>query len=189
SRLEAGVRAFFADMLTFDGFETLSKDGMIYPKFTDAVSRDAQEQTLRGIVDQVVTKDGDYRDLFTTRTSFMTPLLASIYRVPLTGTAPWQRYEYPANTPTAGILTQISFVALHSHAGRSSPTLRGRALREQLLCQKVPDPPGNVNFDLAQDTGNPDYKTARARLTAHRTDPTCAGCHKLLDPIGLALED
>ena len=62
-------------------------------------------------------------------------------------------------------------------------------MREILLCQKVPDPPGNVNFNVVQDTNNPDYKTARERLTAHRTEPTCAGCHKIMDPIGLALEN
>jgi hypothetical protein len=53
----------------------------------------------------------------------------------------------------------------------------------------VPAPPANVNFAVAQDTTNPDYKTARARLTAHRTNPTCAGCHRIMDPIGLALEN
>ena len=61
-------------------------------------------------------------------------------------------------------------------------------MRELLLCQKIPDPPNDVNFAVVQDTSNPDYKTARARLGAHLTAPTCAGCHKLTDPIGLALE-
>jgi hypothetical protein len=46
-----------------------------------------------------------------------------------------------------------------------------------------------VNFAAAQDTHNPDFKTMRERLTAHRTDPSCAGCHKLMDPMGLALEN
>jgi hypothetical protein len=101
----------------------------------------------------------------------------------------WEAYEFPKDDPRAGLLTQISFLALHSHPGRSSPTLRGKALREVLLCQKVPDPPGNVNFNLVQDTKNPNLKTARERLTQHRTDPTCAGCHKLIDPMGLSLEN
>ena len=82
----------------------------------------------------------------------------------------------------------MSFVALHSHPGKSSPTLRGKAIRELLLCQKVPDPPGNVNFDKFNDPHSPN-KTARMRLTAHATEPACAGCHKLMDPIGLALEN
>jgi hypothetical protein len=80
-------------------------------------------------------------------------------------------------------------VALHSHPGRSSATLRGMAVRELLMCQKVPLPPGNVDFNVVQDTDNPEFKTARERLTAHRNEPMCAGCHKITDPIGLALEN
>jgi hypothetical protein len=116
-------------------------------------------------------------------------LLASVYEVPLVAPAGnWAPYEFPDGDPRAGIVSQVAFVALHSHPGRSSPTLRGKAVREVLLCQKVPTPPANVNFTLVQDTKNPQYKTARARLHAHATDATCAGCHKIMDPIGLGLE-
>jgi Protein of unknown function (DUF1592)/Protein of unknown function (DUF1588)/Protein of unknown function (DUF1585)/Protein of unknown function (DUF1595) len=189
-RLEAGVRAFFSDMLQFDLFDELTKDSTIYPKWTVTVSQDAQEQTLRTIVQLLVTERGDYRDLFTTRKTFLTPLLGSLYRVPVPQAATrWRLYEFPAGDPRTGIQTHASFVALHSHEGLSSPTLRGKALREILLCEPVPAPPGNVNFKVAQDTHNPDYKTMRDRLTAHRTDPTCAGCHKLMDPAGLSLEN
>jgi len=192
-RLEAGVRAFFTDMLGFDTFETLAKDPTLYPKFGPRVAADMQEQTLRTLVDHLLVQKGDYRDIFTTRKTFLTPALASIYHVTI---APpdgmWTTfvpYEYPPDAEQAGILTQASFVALHSHPGRSSPTIRGKAMRQVLLCQKVPDPPGNVNFAVVQDTTNPQYKTARERVTAHRTQPTCAGCHKLMDPIGLGMEN
>lgn len=190
-RLEAGVRAFFTDMLQFDLFDTLAKDAQIYPKWTVKVAQDAQEQTLRSIVDLVLWQHGDYRDLFTARKTFLTPLLGSIYSVPVaqSGGALPQSYEFPKGDSRAGLHAQASFVALHSHEGLSSPTLRGKALRELLLCQPVPAPPGNVNFAAAQDTHNPNFKTMRERLTAHRTDPTCAGCHKLMDPMGLALEN
>ena len=97
----------------------------------------------------------------------------------------WEPYEFAASDHQAGILTQASFVALHSHPGRSSPTLRGKALRELVLCQKVPDPPGNVNFTIVQDTANPNYKTVRQRLGAHATEAMCAGCHKIHRPHGL----
>jgi hypothetical protein len=66
--------------------------------------------------------------------------------------------------------------------------LRGKALREILLCQKVPDPPGNVDFNFVQETNNPTFKTVRQRLGAHATEAMCTGCHKITDPIGLALE-
>jgi hypothetical protein len=192
-RLETGVRAFFSDMLAFDGFSTLAKDTTLYPKFTSQVLRDAQEQTMRTIVDHVLTENVDYRDLYTTRKTYLTPLLASIYKVqvqfPDGVLNPWVAYEYPQGAQVAGILTQASFVGLHSHPGRSSATIRGKALRNIVLCQKVPDPPGNVNFNLVQDTNNPNFKTARQRLEAHRTAATCAGCHKIMDPVGLSMEN
>jgi Protein of unknown function (DUF1588)/Protein of unknown function (DUF1585) len=101
----------------------------------------------------------------------------------------WLAYSYPAGDPRAGILAQSSFTALFSPAGRTSPTGRGKAVRENILCERVPPPPGNVSFKFIEDTSNPSYKTARARLTAHRSQPMCAGCHKLTDPIGLGLEN
>lgn len=193
-RVESGIRAFFSDMLGFDLFSTIEKDPTAYPNFTVAAKSDAQEQTLRTIVDHVLNQDGDYRDLFTTRKTFLTQSLAALYGVPLIETsangAPdrWTPHTYAEGDPRVGILTHASFVALHSHAARTSPTIRGKAVRENLLCQAVPPPPGNVDFTLVQGT-DPRFKTARERLTAHSTNPVCAGCHKITDPIGLALEN
>jgi hypothetical protein len=194
-RVEAGVRAFFVDNFGFDEFETLTKDTALFPKFSAQAAEDAQEQTLKTIVDLVVTNGGDYRDIFTTRKTFLTQELAAIYKVPITVDTPngspekWESYEFKSDSPYAGILTQVAFTGLHSPPGRSSATVRGKAVREVLLCQKVPAPPGNVNFNLVQDTNNPNYKTARQRLTAHATEAMCTGCHKIMDPIGLALEN
>jgi hypothetical protein len=188
-RLEKGVRAFFSDMLAFDSFDALAKDSVLYPKFSLKVANDAREQTLRTIADFLVTRNGDYRDLFTSRQTFLTRNLGMLYRVPVATRDGWEAHDFPADDTRAGLLTEISFLALHSHPGRSSATLRGKAIRELLLCQQVPMPPANVNFSIVQDTGNPKYKTARDRLTAHRTDAVCAGCHKIMDPIGLALEN
>jgi hypothetical protein len=188
-RLASGVRGYFSDMLGFDGFASLAKDPQIYPKYGSAVATDAQEQTLRTLTDLLVTHDGDYRDIFTTRKTYLTRLLGSVYGVPVMASTGWEPHEYPDGDPRAGILMEVSFVSLHSHPGRSSPTIRGKALREIFLCQKVPDPPGNVNFALVQDTKNPAFHTARARLGAHINQPTCAGCHKIMDPVGLAMEN
>jgi hypothetical protein len=194
-RVESSVRAFFSDMLRFSGYETLAKDPAFYPQFTRAAKEDSMEQTLRTIVDQLVVKQGDYRDLFTTRKTFMTRSLAALYGIPLVDTTEngqpdrWMRYTFDQNDPRVGILSHVSFVALHSPSGRSSPTDRGKAVREVLLCQKVPPPPANVDFSLVQVTDNPNYKTARERLSAHASVPMCAGCHRITDPIGLALEN
>jgi hypothetical protein len=194
-RLEEGVRAFFIDNFGFDEFATLSKDVTLFPKFSAAAAGDAQEQTLRTVVDLLVKNRGDYRDIFTTKKTFLTQELGAIYQVPVIDDSPngapdaWLPFEFAKDDPRGGILTQMSFTALHSPPGRGSPTLRGKALREILLCQKVPAPPAAVKFDIVQDTTNPIYKTARDRLKAHAQDAVCAGCHKIIDPLGLALEN
>jgi hypothetical protein len=187
-KLVSGLRAFFNDMLAFEDFEKLEKDSIIYPVFSTAVVQDAREQTLRTLTHLLLDERGDYRDIFTTRNTFMSGPLGRIYRVPVDRPdGGWMPYEFPEGDPRAGLITQVSFNALYAHPGRSSPTLRGRAMRELLLCQKVPDPPGDVDFSLFNDPNAPS-RTARQRLSVHSVQPSCAGCHKLTDPIGLALE-
>ena len=189
-RLEASVRTFFSDMLGFERIADLAKDPILYPQFVREVKADMPEQTLRTIVELLIRENRDYREVFTSRTTFMTRALGLVYGLPVTpGRDPWVRYELPEDSVRAGLLTQMSFLAAFSHDGRSSPTLRGQALRELLLCQAVPDPPANVDFSLVEDTENPEYRTARDRLTVHRGNPVCAGCHRLTDPIGLTLEN
>jgi hypothetical protein len=185
SRLENGVRAFFDDLLEFDKFNSLAKDSAAYPTITGATLADAREQTLRTVVDHLLTRDRDYRDLFTTRSTFISMNLAAIYGIP--AVAGWTPYEFPAETHRGGMLTQVSFLAAHAHPARSSATLRGKALRELLLCQKVPAPPPNVDFSLLEDPDS-SLHTARERLQVHAKNPSCAGCHLIMDPMGLALE-
>lgn len=193
-RIEEGLRAFFTDMLGLDEIDAMAKDSVIYPKFDTMIAQDSKEQTLRTIMNVVYKQNGDYRRIFTTPTTFLTRRLGAIYNVPIVNNAAnggpelWREYTFSPDDPRAGIVSQMSFVALHSHPGRSSPTLRGKAIREILLCQKVPAPPGNVDFSLFNDPNAPN-KTARERLTAHVANPVCAGCHKLTDPMGLALEN
>ena len=188
-KLEGGVRAFMADFLDLQKFETVQKDPVIYPKFNAKTGEDAKEQILRTITDHVARRDLDYRDLFTTRRTFVTAALARIYKIPAgRPDGGWTAYEFAENDPRAGLLAQIGFLAVNSHPGRSSPTVRGRAIRETLLCQKVPNPPGDVDFSVFTDPNSP-RKTAKERLTAHRTAPACVGCHKITDPIGLGLEN
>lgn len=186
SRLEDGVRAFFDDMMGFNDFDSLAKDPMKYPAVTGATLADAREQTLRTVVDHLIAKKQDYRDLFTTRSTFMSMNLAVVYGVPTVNG--WTPYEFPQDSPRAGLLTQVSFLASHAHPARSSPTRRGKALRELFLCQKVPSPPPNVDFSLLEDADE-GLRTARERLHVHVSNPSCAGCHLITDPMGLALEN
>ncbi len=184
-RLEAGVRAFFDDMFGLEDLETLSKDATVYPYFLGGLPAEAREQTLRTVVDQLLVKNGDYRDLFTTRQTFLSPPLGILYGVQTS--AGWNAYEFPPEAERSGILTHASFLARASHATRSSATLRGKALRELLLCQKVPAPPANVDFSAVENP-DPRLRTARERVGMHLANPVCAGCHKITDPIGLSLE-
>ena len=185
---EQAVRAFFEDFLVLEAFDNVAKDPIIYPAYSSGMAKEAREQVLRTVVDHLVTRKGDYRDLFTTRRTMMSPGLAPLYRAPVApGADGWAPYEFPAGDPRMGLLTQVGFLSQYAHPGRSSSTRRGRGIREVLLCQKVPDPPPNVDFSIIEDP-KAKYRTARERLEAHNADPVCAGCHKIMDPIGLALE-
>jgi hypothetical protein len=192
ARFADGVRAFFSDMFAYEQFDGLTKDQTIYPKYSSKLAVDAREQTLRTVVDLLVTNSGDYRDLFTTKKTFINRNLGALYKVPVPGSAfdGWAPYSFAANDPRQGILTFAAFLMLDpTHEGRSSPTIRGKTVRELLLCQKVPPPPPNVNFSIVQDVNDPNHKTARERLTAHQENPACAGCHAITDPIGLGMEN
>lgn len=190
SRLEDSVRAFFADLFAFEDIEhgLVRKDPTLFPAFSQTLINDAREQTLRVIVEHLLTDDGDYRDLFTTRRSFMTRPLGLVYRVPVRAATGWEAYEFPAGDERGGLLTHVSLLALYSHPGRSSPTLRGKFVREVLLCQDVPPPPGNIDFSMFTDSSGANRRTARQRLSVHVANDACAGCHALMDPIGLGLE-
>ena len=192
-KLENGVRAFFSDMLEFDKFASLDKDPKIYSRFTADIQADIKEQALRLLTDELVTKRADFRDIFLTRETFLTPRLAalmdSVLSEGLQNDEPdnWVRYEFPEGDPRAGFLALPAFTALNSHPGASSPTLRGKAVRQDLMCQTVPPPPPNVDFSGFNNPAT--GATARDRLKAHATNPVCAGCHKIMDPVGLAFEN
>lgn len=191
-RFEQGVRSFFSDMFGFEQFDGLSKDQAIYPKFSAAMAQDAQEQMLRTIVDLLLTSKGDYRDLFITRKTFLNRNLAALYKVPVEegGVEGWVPYTFAPDDKRAGVLSLAGFLMLDpTHEGRSSPTIRGKTVRELFLCEPVPVPPPNVNFAAVQDTGNPLHRTARDRLSVHQENPACSGCHAITDPIGLSLEN
>jgi hypothetical protein len=191
-KFERGVRAYFWDMFGYNQFDGLTKEQSIYKKYVSQVAKDAEEQNLRTIVAHLVTRNGDYRDLFTTRETFVNRSLASLYKVPVEGAGidGWVPYTFRPQDQRQGLLALAGFLMLDpSHEGRSSPTNRGKFVREALLCQGVPPPPANVNFALVQDTNNPQFKTARERLQAHQENPVCAGCHAITDPVGLAMEN
>lgn len=192
-RFADGTRAFFGDMLGFNQFDGLSKDQMVYHKYTSQMAQDAREQVLKTIVDLLVDQKGDYRDLLTTRKTFLNRNLGALYEIPVddgAGIEGWVPYTFTDADRRVGLLTFAGLLMLDpTHEGRSSPTNRGKLVREALMCQKVPDPPANVDFSIVQNTENAVLKTARERLTIHQENPVCAGCHAITDPIGLSMEN
>jgi hypothetical protein len=165
----------------------VSKDSILYPKWGSAIANSAREETLRTMIDLSLKENGDMRDLMTTRKTYLNRNLAAIYQLPFSFTGDWVPYEFKPEAGRSGILTQASMLTMFSHPGRSSPTKRGVALMDILLCEPTPAPPANVDFSVVNDvSGN--LKTVRERLEAHATNPTCASCHNHSDPIGLVLE-
>ena len=92
----------------------------------------------------------------------------------------------PADGPRAGILTSSAFLTMNAHATETSPTLRGKYVRERVLCETVPGPPGDVDTNIPEPDG--EAHTLRERLEQHRADPICAGCHAFIDPPGFLFE-
>jgi hypothetical protein len=186
-RLDAGMRAFFNDMLQLDTFDTVSKDSLLYPKWGSGMATSAREETLRTVIGLALHDNGDIRDLMTTQQTYIDRRLAVLYRVPFQFTGDWVKYEFPADSGRSGLLTQTSMLTMFSHPGRSSPTKRGVALLEIFLCSPTPEPPNDVDFSVVNDPKSP-LKTLRERLMAHGANKACAACHTRSDPLGLSLE-
>ena len=185
-RSHAAAGALINDYLGLEALDALVKLPEAYPLATPTLAAAMKEETLRSLRTHLFERGEDFRDVFTTTKTFVNAELAQLYSVRAPRAADFTEVELPANGPRAGLLMQASFLALHSHPSRSSPTLRGKFIRENLLCQAIPPPPNNVDTSLPANTR--DAMTARQRLTAHREDPSCASCHVLMDPLGLALE-
>jgi len=186
-RVEDGLRAYFTDMFSLYSLDELNKDPTVFTHMSPEVGPAAREETLLGILHLVQDQDGDFRDLLTTRTTFLDRRLSSIYGVP----APiWDGFgmtEWPKDHGRRGFLGQVSFLAGHSHAVASSPTLRGKFIREVLLCHMIPAPPADVDTSIPEPVEG--RVTMRDRVAKHLEDDYCAGCHSITDPIGLGLEN
>lgn len=183
-RADGGVRELAYEWLGLADLDDLVKDTTVYTQISPEVGPSAREETLR-LVTYVFREDLDARDLMTTRTTFVNRKLASIYRV----RAPredWGMVEFDEGSPRAGLLGQISILALYAHPVATSPTLRGKFIRERLLCERVPAPPVGVNTAIPGPSA--EAPTLRARLLAHQEVAYCANCHVMMDDVGLGLE-
>jgi hypothetical protein len=176
---------FVSQWIRYDRLLTASKDRRKYPQFTREAAIAMTEET-RLFLSDLVWNNRNFMDLFTADYGFVNGELASIYSVPAPARE-FDRVEFPARSERAGILGQATFLALTAKPEETSPTARGLFVREQFLCQHVSDPPPGVNTNLPPVTeARP--QTNRDRMSAHLTDPSCATCHNLIDPIGYGLE-
>jgi len=183
-----GIVAYFADLLNADNLLVLEKDPTWVPGFTPTVGPALREQLLRTVESVVFDGTGDYRDLFDTRQTFVNAELARLYDLDPAGLGrELTPVMLPASGPRAGILSLGAMMALHSGLANTSPTLRGKYVRNVLLCQKTPAPPPGVVATLPEPRPG-ELVTTRTLLSRHQTEPRCASCHGFMDPIGFALE-
>ena len=180
------VDEFFAQWLRFDRVLGSVKDRRHYPEFTPELAAMMVQET-RMLLDNLVWTDGNFMEAFTADYSFLNSDLANLYGVP----APAGEFElvrFPAAAHRAGLLGHGSFLASNAGPVETSPTARGIFIREQLLCQHVPNPPPGVNTQVPEPTAERPL-ARRQRMQAHIENPTCASCHRLMDPIGFGLEN
>ncbi len=186
-RARAGLQNFTDEMFTLYEVEEMSKDPTVFVHYSDDLGASARTETLMDMERLVFDEDGDYRDLFTSQETFLDRKLAALYNVAAPAEEGFALATLPAAGGRRGLLGTVSVLGQYGHPTSTSPTKRGRFVREVLLCQPLPDPPGDVATVLPEATG--DAPTLRDRLEQHRSDPACAVCHDLTDPVGLALEN
>jgi hypothetical protein len=175
---------FYEEFLELDQLDDLEKDPSIYPTFEPSIRTAFRGETLT-FIDSVVW-DGDARlsTLLTAPYTFVNGKLAAFYGMaPVDGTT-FRRVDVdPARR--GGLLTQGAFLATRAKFDQTSPVLRGKFVRERLFCT-TPDPPP-ANLAIRAPDLDPRL-TTRQRYAQHSSDPFCAGCHHLMDPIGLGFE-
>lgn len=186
-RARAGLRAFFTDVYSLHKLDRLDKDPDLFPHFNSELGALAREETLRDIEALVFEEQGDFRSLFTRETTFVERRLAALYGVRATAPQGFSSVRLPPEGGRRGLLGQVSVLALYGHPVSSSATLRGKFVREVLLCSEIPPPPVGVNTALPEPTGT--ARTLRERVNEHLAGESCKGCHAAMDPIGLALEN
>jgi hypothetical protein len=184
-RARQAMDEFVAEWLRFDRLLTASKDRRRFPMFNRETAF-AMTEEARSFVADLVWNDRDFTKAFTADYSFINADLATIYGVPAPAKE-FDRVGFPAESERAGLLGQSFFLALTAKPEDTSPTARGLFIREQFLCQHVAEPPPGVNTNLPEIT-EAKPQTNRDRLREHTTNPSCATCHNLIDPIGFAFE-
>ena len=187
-RSEALSTRFAAQWLRLQDVEKVHPDALDYPYF-DATLAESMVRETELLFDHLVHNDGSVLELLSADYTFVNERLARHYGIAGVTGPEFRKVSY-GDLPRRGLLGHGSMLTLTSHANRTSPVLRGKWVMEVLLGSPPPPPPPDVpelEEGAAADDGR--VLSVRERMEQHRANPTCNSCHRVIDPIGLALEN
>ena len=186
-RAKALSTRFAAQWLRLPDLDIVQPDIRQYPDFDEQLRLAMREETEL-FFDDLLRRDRPLLDFYRADYTFVNERLAQHYSIPNIVGPTFRRVSYP-DAGRRGILSHASVLTLTSHAGRTSAVERGKWVMEVLLNSPPPPPPPGVP-DLEATPGSSSGRmlTVRERMEQHRKSPACASCHKMMDPIGLAME-
>ncbi|MFP2930253.1 DUF1592 domain-containing protein [Pyxidicoccus sp. 3LG] len=175
---------FVREWLGLTGLANINKNNQVFPDF-GAIFKDGMQSETRAFINHILANEGgSVRELLGANYTFADGNMSDFYGTSKTPDGTTGRVPLPPER--AGILTQASVLATYSLFDSSSPIRRGKFVLTRLLCQEVPPPPASIVIIPPAPAAN---ATTRARFFAHTDNPTCAGCHRTLDPIGFGFEN
>ena len=180
------AESFAGQWLGLRRLRNASPDPTVFPEFDENL-RDAMRRETQLFLEAQLRDDRPLVELVTANYSFINERLARHYGIPNIYGNHFRRVTWPDDR-RAGLLGQASILTLTSYANRTSPVTRGKWVLENLLGVPPPAPPPNVP-DLKTREGNEPPTSVRARMELHRSNPVCASCHRMMDPLGFALEN
>jgi mono/diheme cytochrome c family protein len=184
-RSRALVKNFSGQWLFLRNIERISPDTTAYPNFDENL-RQALAKETQLLIESQVREDRSVVDLLSTDYTFLNQRLAEHYGIKGIYGSEFRRVKLE-DPNRYGLLGQASILAVTSYPNRTAPTIRGKWVLEQLLGSPPPPPPPNV--PSLKDDPATQKLTMRQRMEQHRANPTCAVCHRMMDPLGFALEN
>jgi hypothetical protein len=185
SRSGALVTNFASQWLHLRNLDAITPDMRLFPDFDDNL-RQAFRRETELFVETILHEDRSVLDLLRANYTFVNERLAKHYGIPNVYGSRFRRITLGDDTWRGGLLRQGSILTVTSYATRTSPVVRGKFVLDNLL--GVPPPPPLPDVPALKDNTVNGSLSVRRRLAEHRTNPTCASCHNLMDPIGLSLE-
>jgi mono/diheme cytochrome c family protein len=183
-KAQALVSNFAGQWLYIRNLRGTSPDRMLFPDFDDNLRRSFQRE-MEMFFESIIREDRNVLDLMTADYTFVDERLARHYGIPNVYGSQFRRVTI-RDENRRGLLGKGSILTVTSRFDRTSPVLRGKWVLENVLGSPPPAPPSVVP-PFPEASG--EARTVRERLEQHRANPACAGCHRLTDPIGLALEN